>query len=65
MMRVSLATAAIVLSITGCVGGAHHDKACKVFSPVEIESPTTNQNQRMDVESSESLTTPGEEQTNC
>ncbi|HCP57293.1 MAG: hypothetical protein CMK72_20460 [Pseudomonadaceae bacterium] len=61
----SLAVAAIVLSITGCVGGAHHEKACKVFSPVEIESPTTNQDQRIDVESSEDMTNAGDEQTNC
>ncbi|CAE6888371.1 MULTISPECIES: hypothetical protein [Pseudomonas] len=65
MMRMSLAVAAIVLSITGCVGGAHHEKACKVFSPVEIESPTTNQDQRIDVESSEDMTNAGDEQTNC
>ncbi|MEH6367105.1 MAG: hypothetical protein V7764_12615 [Pseudomonas marincola] len=65
MMRMSLAVAAIVLSITGCVGGAHHEKACKVFSPVEIESPTTNQDQRIDVESSENMTNAGDEQTNC
>ncbi|OEO23526.1 hypothetical protein AX279_23875 [Pseudomonas sp. J237] len=64
-MRMSLAVAAIVLSITGCVGGAHHEKACKVFSPVEIESPTTNQDQRIDVESSEDMTNAGDEQTNC
>lgn len=63
-MRYGLVTAVFAVFLTGCMNEARHERACKIFSPASIETPSTNQDQRIDGQSTGDPTVT-EEETNC
>jgi len=48
--------------LVGCMSGGSQDRACDVFSPVSIDLPTTQNDQRIDEQSTGDPTETGREQ---
>ena len=48
----------LCVGLAGCAGGSPSERACEVFSPAEINLPTTQNDQRIDTQSSGDPTPP-------
>ncbi|UFQ98095.1 hypothetical protein [Pseudomonas wenzhouensis] len=59
-MRKLAALSLMLMLLAGCAGGGR-EAACEVFSPAQIETPTTQDDQRID-ESTDQPTGPVPEQ---
>lgn len=54
-MRVAMRNVVVMgvfaVGLAGCAGGSPSERACEVFSPAQINLPTTQDNQRIDSQS--------------
>ncbi|MGE8497370.1 MAG: hypothetical protein ACN6O6_07645 [Pseudomonas sp.] len=61
-MRNAAITMLLCAGLIGCSSGPSRDRACEVFSPAEIDLPTTQNDQRIDDQSTGDPTASGREQ---
>ncbi|WP_417661571.1 hypothetical protein [Pseudomonas sp.] len=64
-MRNTMVLLASATLLAGCLSEARHERACKIFSPAKIESPTENQDMRIESQSTGDPTGTSYEETNC
>lgn len=55
-------TLLLCAGLVGCMSGSGRDHACNVFSPASIDLPTTQNDQRIDDQSTGDPTETGREQ---